>query len=75
LVATQPFDADFRAGTKFAMTTGSIGATAGNIYEISQPVIYYRDIAPGDRDAIRTLDITCGMAESTTDDEVQFLFT
>lgn len=75
LVATSPFDADWRAGTQFALTTGAIGSTAGNIYTISNPVIYYREIAPGDRDAIRTLEISCGIAESGTDDEVSIAFT
>lgn len=75
LVATSPFDADWRAGTTFVMTTGAIGSVAGNIYTISHPVMYYREIAPGDRDAIRTLDISYGAAESTTDDEISIAFT
>lgn len=75
LIATSPFDADWKAGTNFVMTTGAIGVTAGNIYTISHPVMYYREIAPGDRDAIRTLDISYGAAESATDDEVSIAFT
>jgi len=75
LVATTPFDADWKAGTNFALTTGAIGGTAGNIYTIALPVIYYREIGPGDRDAIRTLDVSFGAAESTTDDEISIAFT
>lgn len=75
LVAVKPFDAEWRAGTNFALTTGAIGSAAGNIYTISKPVIYYREITPGDRDAIRTLEVSYGAAESTTDDEVSLAFT
>lgn len=75
LISISPFDSDWRSGTNFALTTGAIGSVAGNIYTITKPVIYYREIAPGDRDAIRTLDISYGAAESTTDDEVSIAFT
>lgn len=75
LVAVQPFDADWRAGTNFTLTTGAIGGTAGNIYTVSHPVISYREIGPGDRDAVRTLDVSYGASESTTDDEVSIAFT
>lgn len=75
LVATQPFDADLRAGTAMTLSTGAIGATAGNILTISHPSIYYRESAPGDRDGIRTLDLTYAAVESTTDDEVAIAFT
>ena len=75
LVATEPFDADFRAGNSMTIASGAIGATAGNILNISHPAIYYRDIAPGDRDGIRTLDLTYGATESSTDDEVSIAFT
>lgn len=75
LVATNPFDADLRGGVGMALASGAIGGTAGNILNISHPEIYYRDLAPGDRDGIRTLDITYAAAESTTDDEVSIAFT
>jgi len=75
LVATEPFDADFRAGVSAALASGAIGGTAGNIINIAHPAIYYRDIAPGDRDGIRTLDLTYAAAEATTDDEASIAFT
>lgn len=75
LVATSPFDADWRAGTTFSMATGTIGSAAGNIYEITAPAMYYRELSPGDRDAIRTLEISCGFTESAGDDEISIVFT
>jgi len=75
LVATEAFDANFKAGTTGAVASGAIGGTAGNIINISHPAIYYRDIAPGDRDGIRTLELTYAAAESTTDDEVSIALT
>lgn len=75
LVATAPFDADLRAGTNMTLASGAIGSVAGNIINIAHPVIYYRELAPGDRDGIRTLDTTYAAVESTTDDEVSIAFT
>jgi len=75
LIADEAFDANFRNGVAAALASGAIGSTAGNIINISQPAIYYRDIAPGDRDGIRTLDLTYAASESTTDDESSIAFT
>lgn len=69
LVATNNFEADFAAGTTGALTTGTIGATAGNIYAISEPVVYYRDIAPGEREQKRTYEMGYRAVESSGDDQ------
>jgi hypothetical protein len=60
LVATEAFVADWKAGTAGAIQTGAIGSTAGNIYALSMPTSHYREIAPGDRDSMRTYDIGFG---------------
>lgn len=75
LVATEDFLGNFTSGSAMALATGAIGGTAGNILNITMPAVYYRDVAPGDRDGIRSFDLTYGAAESTTDDEVSIAFT
>lgn len=75
IAATKPFESDWRAGTLETLATGTIGSTAGNRFALSYPAVYARDIAPGDRDAVRTLEYTFGATESTTDDEINILFT
>ena len=74
-VATSNFWQDFRSATSKVLTTGVIGATAGNRFKIDMPAMYYRSVAPGDRDGIRTWDIPFGAAESSGDDEVTITFT
>ena len=75
LVATEDFDGNFRSGAAMALTTGAIGGTAGNIYTITMPAVSYRDIAVGDRDGIRTYELSYGAAESSGDDQVSIAFT
>lgn len=75
LLATKDFIADWKADTTAALTTGSVGATAGNIYAVSMPAVAYRDIAPGDRDQVRTLQIGFGAGISSGDDEFSLAFT
>jgi len=75
LVAANDFYGDFRSGTTMALATGTIGSTAGNRLAISMPAVYYRDVAPGDRDGIRTYEIPFGAVESSGDDEISIAFT
>lgn len=75
LVATHPFIANFKAGTVDNIGTGVIGSTQYNRFAITFPGIYYRDVSPGDRDGIRTLEVPFGALESSGDDEVSIAFT
>jgi len=76
LVANEDFYGNFRSGTQMALTTGAIGATAGNILTIAMPKVYYRDVSPGDRDGIRTYELPFGAVEdSAGDDEISIVFT
>lgn len=76
LVAVDNPGSDFVNGVAQAVSIGPIGGTAGNIIDVDYPAAYYRDIAPGDRDGIRTYDIPFGAAEATPpDDEIVLLFT
>jgi len=75
LVATEDFYGNFSSGAAMALTTGAIGATAGNIVTVTMPAVSYRDISPGDRDGIRTYELAYGAAESSGDDQVAIAFT
>ena len=75
LVATEDWEGNFRSGASMALASGAIGATAGNIINITMPAVSYRNISQGDREAIRTLEMPFGAAENTTDDEVSIAFT
>jgi len=75
IVATQNWLADLVAGTSGILTTGVIGATAGNRYQISMPATYIMDAAPGDRDGVTIYDISFGAVESAGDDDVSLAFT
>ena len=74
LVATEDFIGNFKAGASMALATGTIGSTAGNRYSISMPAIYFKDVSPGEREGVRTLEIPFGAVESSGDDEVSITF-
>ena len=74
LVATEAFEANFKAGASMALATGDIGSTQYNKYSATMPAVYYRGISPGDRDGVRAYDMPIGCAESSGDDEVSILF-
>ena len=75
LVATEDFVSHWQDGDAMALTTGVIGGTAGNRWQLSMPAVSYRDWTPGDRDGIRTAEMAFGAAESSGDDEVSLAFT
>lgn len=74
LVATEDFIGNFRSGTEGVLQTGTIGSTQYNRFAISFPKTYYREVAPGDRDGIRTLDISFGAVEDSGDDDISIAF-
>lgn len=75
LVATQDWEGDLRAGTLRALTTGAIGATAGNIVTMNLDNIGYMDIGQGERESLRTNDIPFECYENAGEDEVELVFT
>ncbi len=75
LVATQDFVTLWKSGTPMAMSTGVIGANAGNRWQKSLPKITYRDWATGDRDGVRTAEMPFGAEEVNGDDEISLVFT
>ncbi|WP_160153342.1 phage tail tube protein [Microbulbifer sp. ALW1] len=62
LVAAQDFHGDWRNGVTKTITTGAIGSTAGNRYQLDIAEAYYSELAPGDREGVRTYDISYGAA-------------
>lgn len=74
LVATKDFMGQFKSGAAMNLTTGVIGATAGNRYQVTMPAISYRDISPGNREGIRTYNNAFGAAEVSGDDELSLVF-
>ena len=75
LKATEDFQGDWENGTQQAITTGSIGGTAGNIFAITLGQTYHKEISGGDRDGITTNEIGFGAVESSGDDEISITFT
>lgn len=75
LVATKDYLNEWVTGVDAAIASGTIGATAGNIVNISMPAVHFREVADGDRENIRTQDISFGASESAGDDEISIVFT
>ena len=61
-VAAQDWHGDWKSGAEKVITTGVIGSSAGNRYQLDVAQAYYRELAPGDRDGVRTYDVTYGAA-------------
>lgn len=75
LLATKDWVNEWRAGTAQVLTTGAIGATAGNIYTISCPAVSSRSVAYSERESERAYEISFGAAESSGDDGLSIAFT
>lgn len=74
LVATKNFYAMLRAGTEFAIDTGVVGS-AGNAWRFQADAAALTGISEGDRDGIRTNELTAGLYETTGDDQYSLAFT
>lgn len=72
-VSTIDFVAKFKSGELMTMTTGDVGSTSGNIWNLSANIAI-RDISQGEREQIRTDELTFGCHEVTTDDEFTLVF-
>lgn len=73
-VATEAFEANWRSGAAMALASGDIGSTQYNQFNVAMPAVSYRELSPGDREGLRTFDISFGAAESTGDDEFTLTF-
>lgn len=74
LVATHDWEGKWRSGATGTLVTGTIGSTQYNRFDIDFAKVYYRSIAPGDRDGLRSLDVSFGAVEDSGDDEVSIVF-
>lgn len=74
-VATKNLISAWKDGEVNAFDTGVIGDTPGNQWQITAPAAVMREIGPGDRDGIRTRELTLGLAEDTGDDELTISLT
>lgn len=75
LKATKDYINEWEAGTLMALSCGVVGSAAGNRYQVTMPAVYYREVGPGDRDGLRTFEVSYGAAESSGDDELSLIFT
>jgi hypothetical protein len=73
--ATHDFIAKWQGGNAMALTTGVIGATAGNRYTVTMPAITYTDVGRGNQNNVGTYETPFAAAESAGDDEVSIVFT
>jgi len=75
LVAAYDWITKWKSSASYALTTGLIGATAGNRYTISMPAVVYSEVASGDREGILTREVKFQAVETTGDNEVSIAFT
>lgn len=75
LISAEDFVGDLRAGTSIAILTGTIGGTAGNIWSLSIPQAYYREISQGDREELLTWEIGFGAADTDGTDDFSLQMT
>lgn len=76
LVATYDFLTKWKNGTAAALSSGVIGATAGNRWAFTMPAATIQGQDPGEKDGgIMTRDIKFNAAESSGDDEFTITFT
>ena len=63
-----------RTNTLLNITTGWIGSDADSRYRVNFPKAQLTDITQGDREAIRTFDLTFSAIEDLGDDEIAIFF-
>lgn len=61
LVAVTDYINEWKSGTNEAIVLAITGGGAGNQYQIDLPTAYYKELSPGDRDGIRTMEISFGV--------------
>ena len=69
LVATNDYFGDWRAGTSGTLTSGTVGATAGNIWAVTCNRIILRTPEMVNRDGIRSLNVPFSITALPTDVE------
>ena len=74
LIANEDIYADLRQNALLQIGTGVIGG-ADQGYQINFPKAQLTDVSQGDREGIRTFDLTFAAMENTGNDEIEIRFT
>lgn len=74
LPSVKNFEQEWKDGLVTVLDTGVIGKTAGNKYQVKANVAY-TEIAQGDRDGIRSHDLSFNCVGVNGDDEIEMIFT
>lgn len=74
-LSAKNYISEWKNGTLGSLTTGVIGSTAGNRYQLTCGQAYYKDVGQGEREGLRIYEIGFGAAESSGDDEFSLVFT
>lgn len=74
-IAARDWVNKWKTNAEEALTSGPIGATAGNIVQFDMPKVSSQTVAPADRTGARALAIGFGAAENAGDDSVAITFT
>lgn len=75
LLATYDWIANWQDNSTGAMTTGTIGSTAGNRYTITAPAAVYTEVGNGDRNGILTREVKGMLVDTTPDTFLAIAFT
>lgn len=73
--ATHTFWANWAAATAIALNIGPIGATSGNIIQITAPKLQYKDITYGDDNGVLKYQVPFELAMNAGDDELSIVIT
>lgn len=75
LVAAYDWVTKWQSSASYAMTTGTIGSTAGNRYAITAPAAVYSEIGNGDRSGVLSREIKGQLVDTTSDNWISIAFT
>jgi len=75
LVASYDWITKWKSSASYALTTGVIGATAGNRYKVDMPAVVYTEIGFGDRSGVVSRSVKFQAVETTGDNEFTLIFT
>lgn len=75
VLATYDWIANWQDNSTGAMTTGTIGSTAGNRYTITAPAAVYTEITNGDRNGVLTREVKGMLVDTTGDNFLAIAYT
>lgn len=75
VLATYDWVAKWQANGSAALTTGTVGSTAGNRYTVTSPAAVYTELSNGDRNGILTREVKGMLTDTTGDNFIAIAFT